>query len=160
MDDVSWQPLARSYARELLAGHALFLLVAATAALVAYSRGTNELRALILWPGVIAAALYLPAAAVWVRIAVRRKGYALREHDILYHTGVLWQRVTAIPFNRVQHVETTSGILERLFGLASLVVFTAGGSGGDLRIRGLEACAADRLRDYILGRAGSSDEAG
>ncbi|MDH3749467.1 MAG: PH domain-containing protein, partial [Gammaproteobacteria bacterium] len=85
-------------------------------------------------------------------------GYVIRSKDIVFKSGVFWRSVTAVPFNRVQHVETNNTPLDRKFGLANLQIFTAGGSGGDLSISGLGADVAERLRIYILDKVGASIE--
>jgi len=94
----------------------------------------------------------------WPVISVPRRGYAVRDKDIVYRYGVLFRNVTAIPYNRVQHVETASGPLDRQFGTATLQLYTAGGSGGDLKIEGLDADIAERLRVRILEKAGAAIE--
>jgi hypothetical protein len=95
---------------------------------------------------------------LWPLVSVPRKGYAIREKDVLYRSGVIWRTVTAVPFNRVQHVETSSTPLDRHFGLAALQLFTAGGSGGDLKVHGMPAGVAESLRLFILEKAGASVE--
>ena len=82
-------------------------------------------------------------------------GFAVRDKDILYKSGVFWHTVTAIPFNRVQHVEKSSTPLDRRFDIATLQLFTAGGSGGDLKIHGLSARVAEKLRTFVLEKVGS-----
>ena len=77
------------------------------------------------------------------------KGYAIREKDVSYKSGLLWFSMTSVPFNRIQHCEVSQGPLGRLFDLASVKVYTAGGSSSDLVIRGLQKEKAHRLRDYI-----------
>ncbi len=101
-----------------------------------------------LWAGLFALA---------VRAAMRRfaaEGYALRQHDILHKHGVWWRTVTAIPYNRIQHCETSRGPVESLFGLATLRVFTAGGSSSDLSIGGLPVEEAQRVKEFITARIG------
>ncbi|MGI9200322.1 MAG: PH domain-containing protein [Woeseiaceae bacterium] len=100
----------------------------------------------------------LVAALVWPIISVPKRGYVVRDKDILFKKGVVWRSVTAVPFNRIQHVETSSTPLDRKFGLATLQLFTAGGSSGDLKIDGLAADVAEQLRIFILRKAGSSIE--
>jgi len=106
--------------------------------------------------------LLIPVIAVpifaWPPISVPRIGYAVRDKDILYKSGVFWQAVTVIPFNRIQHVEKSSTPLDRRFGIATLQLFTAGGSGGDLKIHGLSATTAENLRGFIIEKVGSSVE--
>ena len=93
-------------------------------------------------------------AVLWPLVAVPRRGFAVRTKDIVYKAGVIWQKVQVVPYGRVQHAETGSGPVDRRFGLARLTVFTAGGSGGDLRIEGFGADTAEKLRAYIVGRLG------
>jgi len=83
----------------------------------------------------------------------RVKAYALREQDIAYRSGLVFRKIVLLPFNRVQHMEVTSGPLQRRFGLASLKFFTAGGASVDLKITGLEAPEAERLRTFILSKS-------
>jgi len=80
----------------------------------------------------------------------RRRRWAVREHDLIYHSGLIWQRTAILPFARIQHVETASGPLERLFGLMRVKCFTAGGLAADLSVEGLERDDARRVRQYLL----------
>ncbi len=160
VDEVSWQPIARSYLAELIAGQAVTLAIVLVAVFGATALDIIDAPASLARGVGLYAAVHLLVVTVWSPLSVRCRGYALREHDLLYRLGVLRRKLIAIPFNRIQHVETTSSVTERLFGLATLVVYTAGGSGGDLKIRGLETDQAHRLREHILQRAGQADESG
>ena len=90
-------------------------------------------------------------SVLWPLVAVPRRGYVVRERDLLYRAGVLWRSVQAFPFNRVQHTKLDSTPLDRRFGLASLSVFPAGAGTGH-RIRGLGQETAMRLRVYVSER--------
>jgi len=80
----------------------------------------------------------------------RRWRYALREDDLWIRQGVVWTRVTVIPYRRIQFVDTRQGPLDRAFGLAQLVVHTAApGTSGHLP--GLDAAEAERLRERLAG---------
>lgn len=91
-------------------------------------------------------------------MSFKRKGYAIRTHDVSYRTGWMFRSVTVIPFNRVQHCEVVSGPIERLFYLSKLKVFTAGGSGSDITISGLEPNTAKKLRAHIIFTAAAHEE--
>jgi membrane protein YdbS with pleckstrin-like domain len=86
-------------------------------------------------------------------VRYRHKGYALREHDVAFRDGLFWRKTTVLPFDRVQHAEVTQGPLQRRFKLATLKFFTAGGSSVDLKIDGLLADEAERLREAVLRRS-------
>lgn len=77
------------------------------------------------------------------------KGYAIRQKDISYKSGLIFFSMTSVPFNRIQHVEVSQGPIGRLFDLATVKVYTAGGSTSDLRVGGLLKGEAHRLRDHI-----------
>ncbi|QBI20434.1 hypothetical protein ER308_13240 [Egibacter rhizosphaerae] len=81
-------------------------------------------------------------------IRYRRWGYALRERDLWIRHGVFWRNVSVIPYARLQFVDTRAGPLDRLFGLAQLVVHTAAlGTSGQLP--GLDSAEAERLRERL-----------
>ncbi|MCC5879680.1 MAG: PH domain-containing protein [Idiomarina sp.] len=86
----------------------------------------------------------------WAPRRYRLTGYLVRDRDVLYRTGALWRKQTAVPVNRIQHVEITQGPIERMLGLARLIIYTAGGSGSDLAVPGLPAAEAERLRAQVL----------
>ncbi|MCY3812898.1 MAG: PH domain-containing protein [Gammaproteobacteria bacterium] len=96
-------------------------------------------------------------AVFWPVVDIPRRGFAVRDKDILYKAGVFWRSVTAVPYNRVQHAETGNSPMERRFGLARLTVFTAGTASGDLRIEGLDDARAKRLRIFVVGKVRGED---
>ena len=78
-----------------------------------------------------------------------KKGYLLRERDISYKTGLIYFKQITVPFNRVQHVEVSQGVLEKIFKLSSVKVYSAGGSTSDLSIPGLTVADAQKLKAFI-----------
>ncbi len=99
--------------------------------------------------------IYLPLGSFFVfRLVVqifgfKRKGYQMREHDISYRTGLIFHKATSVPLVRIQHSEVTRGPLQRLFDLATVKIYTAGGQQSDLSIPGLTPDEAYKVRDYI-----------
>ena len=69
---------------------------------------------------------------------------------MLLRYGILFVEERAVPTRRMQHVDLVRGPIERLFGLATLVVFTAGNEGSAFRVPGLSAGRAQELRDRIV----------
>ncbi|HEV8180259.1 MAG TPA: PH domain-containing protein [Gaiellaceae bacterium] len=84
----------------------------------------------------------------------RSWGYAEREDDLLVRRGVLFTRMSVVPYGRMQFIDVTAGPLERSFGVASVRLHTAAAA-TDARIPGLERDEAARLRDRLaeLGEA-------
>lgn len=86
------------------------------------------------------------------RIGFVKKGYAFREHDVLFRHGVIATKTIVIPYNRVQHVALNEGIFSRLFGLAEVAVYTAGGNSGDIAIPGIEKAEAEAIKQLLMGK--------
>ncbi len=148
--DVEFESLAPSFRRYTLVSTLTFAIPVVVAALVVWALPFIPL------PGwkilLIAIGLLIPLLLVgiyrWVDAGYR--GWALRQHDIIARSGVLWRSITALPVARIQHVETTHGPLERAHRLARLKLYTAGGLTADLVVIGLGRDAADQLREYLV----------
>lgn len=110
------------------------------------------------WLGVLAGAMVLTwrlvMAMLWPALMYRYFRYCVRDHDLLVRSGVLFRRWTSVPHNRIQHVDTRQGPMERLLGLQRLAVFTAAGMTADGSIPGLAEEEAERLRDELSRRGG------
>ena len=73
--------------------------------------------------------------------------------DAVYtRTGWLSQTWTLVPVSRIQTVDVTRGLLQQVFGLATVAVFTAS-SQGTVRIWHLEHGMAQRVADDLAARA-------
>ena len=157
---IEFQPLAPSYARQVLIQNALVwaslcLLSLIPAVLLIFVFGTPV--AVVL--GSLVPLIPLTLANLLTPLAVRRAktaGFALREHDIAFRRGVFFRKVIILPYGRVQHAHLSSGPLQRRFGLASLKLYTAGASGIDLQIDGLTAQQAATLREHVTARTGDA----
>lgn len=105
----------------------------------------------VLWVSMLTGGWVLVAAAwYWLQgKSFTTKAYAIREKDVIYRSGWIIQSTHTCPFNRIQHSAVTIGPLEKRFGLASLVLYTAGSNEADLRIRGLQESAAWTLKEWI-----------
>ncbi|MBZ0331186.1 PH domain-containing protein [Halomonas sp. ANAO-440] len=92
----------------------------------------------------------------WVEAS--RRGYGLREHDLIYRRGLLVCRTQVLPLVRLQHVETLSNPVERAFGLVRLACFTAGGRGADLLLEGLSTERAEAVKQHLLMRLSATPD--
>lgn len=129
-----------------VAAAAVALLAGAAAALLA---------------GLVAASIALAlvaavaAAALWfARNRFRSWSYLERDEDLIVERGVLFRRLSVVPYGRMQFVDVTAGPIDRMFRLATVRLHTAAAA-SDARIPGLERDEAARLRDRLaaLGEA-------
>ena len=153
---VAWRPLDSRYLLRVLVGRVIVWMIALCATGLAQGPvahfappwATQPPLVTLLWTVLCLAAL---RALLWPFLSVPRCGYAVRDKDILYKSGVLWRTNQVVPFNRVQHAVNSHAPLDRYFHLATLAVYTAGGAGG-LSIPGLGEDVAERLRVYIVAK--------
>jgi membrane protein YdbS with pleckstrin-like domain len=101
------------------------------------------------YPLAIAAVIML-WSLLYARMDARHRGWALREHDLIYQSGVIFRKQVILPFARIQHVETLSGPVERYFDIMRVKCFTAGGQSADLVVEGLDSDTAGQVRQYLL----------
>jgi membrane protein YdbS with pleckstrin-like domain len=155
-EGLHWQPLHDRYVRQLQVSRSLVVLALIVALTIfGFTPLAARLPAGWIWALLAVFALIYLA---WPAVGVPRCGWVLRDKDNVYRAGVLWRTVTAVPLNRIQHAETSSNPLDRRFGTATLELYTAGGSGGDLRISGLPAGTAGRLREKVMTKVGTAIE--
>ena len=151
-DELVLEPMAEAYEREVKVQQLIIWLPLLIVSFVPYLLA--QIVFLLLIPAVM-----LLVATVVSRLVIKKsqvKGVALRDHDMAYRSGLFWRKTVIVAFNRVQHVEVSSGPLQRKFGLASVKLFTAGGSSVDLRIDGLTADRAEHIRAFIAAKIDDS----
>ncbi|WP_135665442.1 PH domain-containing protein [Halorhabdus rudnickae] len=113
----------------------------------------------------------LPGVGVGVLVAIvgighvlwlyRTWQYEVREDALYLERGVVTHVKTVVPFVRVQHIDTSRGPIDRVIGLSSLVVYTAGSRGADVTIPGLTPEDAEDLQDRLkmLAKESTGDDA-
>ena len=103
-------------------------------------------------PPVGALAVLVGGSGLWalaIRMRYARWGYRFEADGLTLTHGVLTHVQTVVPYTRIQHVDTRRGPLDRMLGLGSVVVYTAGTRGADVTIPGLGAAQADRMRERL-----------
>jgi len=106
-------------------------------------------------PLLAALALSAALAGVVPDLRWRRWRYEIREDEVDLQRGILWVSRTLVPLARIQHVDTQSGPLQRRFGLATVIFYTAAGAN---QIPELSAPVAAEVRDRIAELTREQDE--
>jgi hypothetical protein len=157
-----WMPLPDAARRcfrlsSCLAGGMFGLLFGvAPAAVSAFVDGPTAWHAA--WAlGVVAACL---ALALWrARLAFRYTRWRLDGDALRVRRGRFWRSEVLVPRARVQHLDIERGPIERRFGLATLVVHTAGTRLNAVRQPGFDEDAATQLRDALVPQQREHDDA-
>ena len=109
------------------------------------------------WIGALVILAALAAGAwgwSWAGRNQRSWGYAESDDDLLVTRGVMFKRLVAIPYGRMQFVDVEAGPLARAYGVATVTLHTASAETA-ADIPGLPAAEATRLRNRLteLGEA-------
>jgi membrane protein YdbS with pleckstrin-like domain len=150
LPELTWRRVSPRYIVVDIVGGIVFgLIVVGGASVVAYFIG-------VAWLWLIVAALaivFIVAIALTPR-RVRAIGYQLRDDDVLFRRGILYQRFVAVPYGRMQLVDINRGPLARALGLSELKFVTAAAATGVV-IPGLAEADAEELRDQLVALAES-----
>ena len=145
MDGDELTPLHPNYVKVVRIGTLLFVLPFVVVALVL--EFADQLpRGAFLAP-VLLLALYLI-----VRTPPRRyqaRGYQMGVDRLRVVRGLIFRSDTVVPFGRVQHIDVHQGPIERGYGLATLVLHTAGNHNASVSLPGLGHDDAMAMREDI-----------
>lgn len=146
---VTWRRVSPKLVWVEVVGSAVFLAIIIAASVAMFL--------LQIWIVFAALAVVLVVAIVnlaLTRRRVRAIGYQLRDDDLLFRRGIMWQRFVAVPYGRMQLVDINRGPIARGLGLSELKFVTAAAAAG-VTIPGLPAEEAEKLRDHLVSVAES-----
>ncbi len=101
------------------------------------------------WVAIVAIVVITIIQLIIARRRARAIGYQLRDDDLLFRRGILFQRFTSVPYGRMQLIDINRGPVGRLLGLADLKFVTAAAS-TNVSIPGLPEADAAELRDRLV----------
>lgn len=100
-------------------------------------------------PSMLVPLLALISIAVAPQRIYAHLGYRLTDRLLQVVRGWMFHTDTIVPFVRVQHIDVTRGPVEKLLGIATLVVHTAGTHNSIVTVPGLAPQTAAEIRDVI-----------
>ena len=140
-----WQRVSMKYAWADLALNVILTLIVVTVfVLIVVFADEKPPPLVIAIFAAVTVGLLLSAAFAFRR--VRAIGYILREDDLLFRKGIMFERVVAVPYGRLQLVDVTRGPLVRAVGVVAWKLVTASGETG-VNLPGLPGEDAESLRD-------------
>ncbi|MDI9238376.1 PH domain-containing protein [Lysobacter sp. LF1] len=122
--------------------------------------GVALARALDLWVIPLVTVALAVMLGTWIGLKQYRYTYwKLDDEGLAIRRGRMWQRETRVPITRVQHLDLKRGPLQRMRGLATLIVHTAGTRHSAVTVPHLDADDAERLRDRLGRQIDPDDDA-
>ncbi|MBT4482192.1 MAG: PH domain-containing protein [Candidatus Latescibacteria bacterium] len=98
--------------------------------------------------------LIMALIALWIPAFFKTLEYCIESEAVKLNRGVFWKKRITVPFNKITNVDVSQGPLQRMFGLGTIHVQTAGAGGAqgaqaELRMTGVKDF--DGLKDVIMG---------
>ena len=101
---------------------------------------------------------------IFARLSYRFWTYDFGSDSLRIERGIIWRRSSNIPYERIQNVDIHRGVFARMLGFSTVIVQTAGYSGGygynrtGISAEGtLPAIAlddAEKIRDFLIKKIG------
>jgi len=118
----------------------------------------------IIIAAIILFVLWLIGSYFWAKLSYDAYRFEITEKSFKKEYGVIWKRYVSIPYERIQNVNISRGLLMRIIGLSSLEIQTAGygstgrryfgfGGGAEGSLPGLSPDGAEQLREELINRA-------
>lgn len=147
-EEVPLEKIAPSYWKIIILNISIFYLVIIGIAVgISFTdakfEGSN-------WIPFVAIGLLLVLTVWGYWASFKRRGFALREKDIIYKSGIIAATTTIVPLKNIQHIELNEGWLSRILNLGTIEIFTAGGGTGHVQISGLPVEKARALKEALL----------
>lgn len=147
-EEVPLNAISKKYWKVVAINLIIFLLILAVGlAVFVYLSETVRPYIYVITAGYIVISVILFAL---YKTDIGRRGYAVREKDIIYRSGIIAITTTIIPFSRIQHITLDEGLFSRIYHLGQLSIFTAGGSSGSLHIPGIEINEARQIKEILM----------
>lgn len=143
--DGAWHQISPRYVASQFVQNGIFIAILVVVALVL----GIALEQTWVWIPVGVVILFTLITLIILPRQAKALGYMLREDDVVFRRGILWQRMVAVPYGRMQLVDITQGPLDRAFGVSQLKVVTAAATTG-VQIPGLSQAGAEALRDTLI----------
>jgi membrane protein YdbS with pleckstrin-like domain len=113
---------------------------------------------LLLFGGWFAAAGAMTGLLLWwPALSYRHTFYDVSPDGIRIRRGVIFRTASFVPRSRVQHTDVAQGPVQRAFGIATLVIYTAGTHNASVSLGGLSHETALAIRDHLI--VGGQDDA-
>ena len=110
---------------------------------------------------ICAEAVLLAAGLVNLSIlpkAYAYKGYAVREHDITYRSGIVFPKTVTIPFCKIQQVSIRQNPVSRMFGLYAVDIVNGAQMLAETVIPGLTREKAEEIKSLLIERTGNESK--
>ena len=101
--------------------------------------------------------LILIVGEIYAQMAFNRWFYEFTSTQLRFERGIIWKKYTNIPYERIQNVDITRGIIARIFGFSTVNIQTAGFSytpnkaaWAEGYLPGVSVQEAEHIREFVV----------
>lgn len=101
---------------------------------------------------------------IYSSLAYERWFYEFTPSNLKIESGIIWKKYSNIPYERVQNVDITRGVIARIFGFSTVNIQTAGYSYNNRRgwsegyIPAVTMEEAEQIRNFLMKRISKSKQ--
>lgn len=95
---------------------------------------------------------------VWGVISWYRFEFSVSDGELRIEQGVLVRKKIYLTSDRIQVIDISAGVIQRLFGLVAVEVKTAGSSSKEAKINAITRVKAEKLKTLLRKKSENSDE--
>jgi len=117
--------------------------------------------------GILILVLLLVWIEVYTQMAYNRWFYEFIDNQLRVEKGVIWKRYSNIPYQRIQNVDITRGIIARICGFSSVNIQTAGYSApanargnSEGYIPAVASDEAEKIREFLMRKINKKNSSG
>jgi membrane protein YdbS with pleckstrin-like domain len=106
-------------------------------------------------------------AEIYARLAYDNWQFEFTQESLRLERGIIWKRYSNVPYERIQNVDITRGIIARICGFSSVNIQTAGYSYStrgmpisEGYIPAVGAQRAEQIREFVLKKIGNRNKQG
>jgi putative membrane protein len=104
---------------------------------------------------------------VYARMAYNRWFYEFTDDQLRVEKGIIWKRYSNVPYQRIQNVDITRGIIARICGFSSVNIQTAGYSvpansrgHSEGYLPAVDMNEAEKIREFLMKKINKKSSSG
>lgn len=120
------------------------------------------------WASFFVFLILLVWVEIYARMAYARWFYEFTDNQLRVEKGIIWKRYSNLPYQRVQNVDITRGIIARICGFSSVNIQTAGysvpvnagGRSSEGYIPAVASGEAEKIREFLMKKISKKNSSG
>lgn len=149
LENLQFNRIEKKYMLVLLSHVVIPAIIINSIGLFIYFIGFKDIPQVVIFSVMLGINFLFLIRILVISLSFKIRAYAVRERDITYQRGLLVFKQTTVSVNRMQHIELTQSLLMKMLNLATMKIYTAGGSMSDLSIAGISKEKGEEIKEFL-----------